>query len=65
MYGLEDEDLQPQTALEDAEIDESDAWCAPAAGCPCVKLMLCDVDDAYCSAASDAVVFAARAVQHV
>lgn len=27
MYGLEDEDLQPQTALEDAEIDESDAWC--------------------------------------
>jgi DNA-directed RNA polymerase II subunit RPB2 len=26
MYGLEDEDLQPQTALEDAEIDESDAW---------------------------------------
>ena len=32
MYGLEDEDLQPQAAMEDAEIDESDAWCAAGGG---------------------------------
>lgn len=38
MYGLEDEDLQPQTALEDAEIDESDAWCALIDRASCSKV---------------------------